>query len=421
MKAEELPLLVEGYLAGGLSEATRSSLATTLAADTALRHDFVAQLRSAQALEAGMREHDAAAVLERVHYLLERNRESQQLRTIRAVERRLPRRRGPPRWIVPVAAAVAAALVIGLMLQHGSVRSGPSVMIASGAPHLLRDGADLALNEETPLRAGDRIRCDAQAAATLRWPGEDTTIALEAGADLTVVASAAGKRVLLDAGRVEATVAKQPPGHPLVIATPRADAKVVGTRFGLAVAGGASFLQVDEGTVALLHGGDTLSEVRAGSGAVVDATGARTIGVAGELFAGGAAAWNATRGSWRLEDGVAILQNPAGQSTRIESLATWRDFELTCDLRATGGRTYTEIQVFDVPHAVTVHHTIDDPGWKAVRLIVRGGRIEGTCDGSPLACETSQPLPAAGTIAFFVSGDRRLEVAHARIRDLPRE
>jgi hypothetical protein len=423
MRAEELPQLVEAHLGGTLGDAQRSSLVAALSADAGLRRDFVAQLRIAQALEAGMREHDASPLIDRVGYLLKRNRESQQLRTIRAVDRRLPRRRARRGWTVPaLAATAAAALILFLVLQRsGSERTVPSVLVTQGTPHLVHEGMEAALSGETALSAGDRIRCDAQSSATLGWPGEETVITLAGGADLTLGDSATGKRLRLDAGRLEATVAKQPPDRPLIIATPRADARVVGTRFDLAVAGEASFLQVAEGTVALQRGTTVLSQVSGGSGSVVDAAGPRPMGAPTDLFAGGVAAWHSTRGAWRLEDGVATLQDPAGESTRIESLATWRDFELTCELRASGGRAYTEIQVFDTAHCVTVHHTVDDPAWKQVRLTVRRGRIDATGDGQPLEIDRSQPLPEAGTLAFFVTGDKRLEIAHARIRDLPRD
>jgi ferric-dicitrate binding protein FerR (iron transport regulator) len=62
---------------------------------------------------------------------------------------------------------------------------------------------------------------------------------------------ARGKRLVVVRGRVTATVAKQPPEQPFVLATPHAEAKVVGTTLRLTVDASATRLEVTEGKVRL--------------------------------------------------------------------------------------------------------------------------------------------------------------------------
>lgn len=60
-----------------------------------------------------------------------------------------------------------------------------------------------------------------------------------------------GKRLSLDTGAIEASVASQPRWRPMIISTPQAEAKVVGTRFSLSALGAATRLDVLEGAVRL--------------------------------------------------------------------------------------------------------------------------------------------------------------------------
>jgi ferric-dicitrate binding protein FerR (iron transport regulator) len=103
----------------------------------------------------------------------------------------------------------------------------------------------------TPLKAGEPLFAD-QAFATgkggraaLRWP--DGT-RLEAEAD-SEVESLAPRGALLKRGAFALAAAKQAPGHPFVLATPHAEATVLGTRFTLEVSASATRLEVQEGRV----------------------------------------------------------------------------------------------------------------------------------------------------------------------------
>ena len=76
-----------------------------------------------------------------------------------------------------------------------------------------------------------------------------------------------GKRVVVQRGIVQAQVTKQALDHPLVFATPHAEAKVVGTRFRLVVDADARIgtrLEVDEGQVELKNLSGRSAQVGAG-------------------------------------------------------------------------------------------------------------------------------------------------------------
>ncbi len=115
-----------------------------------------------------------------------------------------------------------------------------------------------------------------------------------------------------------------------------------------------------------------------------------------------------------------MLQAPDGKGTRLESVNTYADFELSCRMRAVSGRTYSEIQIRSYSYTVSIHRTVADDAWKTVRLRVLADHLEATCDGQPLTWErSSEPSVRSGTLAFFVGADRRLEIADARLRQIP--
>ncbi len=113
---------------------------------------------------------------------------------------------------------------------------------------------------------------------------------LDLGAD-TVVSRladpAGGKRVELRQGTLAAEVPRQPPGSPMVFATPQAEATVLGTELTLSAGADATRLEVREGRVRL---------ARAEDGAAVDvpaghfAAAARGVPLAAQPLAGEAAA-----------------------------------------------------------------------------------------------------------------------------------
>jgi hypothetical protein len=86
---------------------------------------------------------------------------------------------------------------------------------------------------------------------------------------LKLVSLARGKRFDLRQGKIEAIVARQRLFQPLLVRTPQAEARVLGTKFMLAAATNFTRLEVTEGKVKLTRFSDSASvKVGAGQGAV---------------------------------------------------------------------------------------------------------------------------------------------------------
>ncbi len=118
------------------------------------------------------------------------------------------------------------------------------------------------------------LETGAEASVSIKF-ADGTKLDLHAESRIGRVSTAEGKKIALDEGQLAADVKKQPAGQPLVITTPQAEARVVGTKFTLVVKGDATRLEVQEGRVRLTRLSDgAFTEVSAGSFAIA-APGAR--------------------------------------------------------------------------------------------------------------------------------------------------
>ena len=132
--------------------------------------------------------------------------------------------------------------------------------------------APLALAIETPTqvalasrtvipKSGDSIRAGDATSATVTF-ADGTILHLEPGAEIrlesvTTPPRHGGKQLKLISGSISATVAKQPPGLPLLIQTPHALVTVVGTEFDLTVDTNQTQLEVEHGLVDFSGTGST--------------------------------------------------------------------------------------------------------------------------------------------------------------------
>jgi hypothetical protein len=126
------------------------------------------------------------------------------------------------------------------------------------------------------LYPGDVLNVPANGSATLAWAAEPTYVDLAANTELHVLNPMRGKRLALRTGFLQAEVAAQPQWRPMIITTPLAEAKVVGTQFSLSAAAAVSRLEVLEGAVLFrktkLTAADARSEVTVRAGEVADAS-----------------------------------------------------------------------------------------------------------------------------------------------------
>jgi ferric-dicitrate binding protein FerR (iron transport regulator) len=160
------------------------------------------------------------------------------------------------------AAAAAALLVAGLILR--APRPIVREVAATGEAWILRSGRRIPL--ERP-RAGDRLVTGIGARSDLTL-ADGSRIELRERTETELLDG----RVDLREGVLRLTVAPRPPGRPLVVSTPHAEATVLGTSFELSASGGETRLRTLAGRVRLAAGGQSV-EAGPGEEAAADARG----------------------------------------------------------------------------------------------------------------------------------------------------
>jgi len=259
--------LIDGYLDEELTRDEERRLAEWLAANREHVRQFVrdAQLHRQirDTMLARQMQTDALAAVERA----ERKPTPSPLRSLADWLSQLfalpwiPARRGA--WM---ALAACLALVVGLGVWYFGPTVGEPVLaeVQGAGLSLERAGQTLPAVAGTRLRSGDVLRAPSNVTAAISFAPENTRIMIEQGTELKVTGLSHGKRFALGVGKLEASVARQRPFKPLVVTTVQAEARVVGTRFTLAVTTNATRLEVAEGKVRLKRLND--GEVRVGAG-----------------------------------------------------------------------------------------------------------------------------------------------------------
>jgi len=153
------------------------------------------------------------------------------------------------RWPLGVAAAASLALA-GLHFYFQQAAVGQLTDLRAPVA-VERAGRKLSAGPGQLLYPGDLLRVPADGAATLAWTEEPTRLDLAAGAELQLLNPMRGKRLSLRTGTLDASVAPQSRWRPMIIATPQAEAKVVGTHFSLSATAASTRIEVLEGAVRL--------------------------------------------------------------------------------------------------------------------------------------------------------------------------
>lgn len=184
------------------------------------------------------------------------------------------------RRIRRIAFAAAVVLVavgasaIWMTLPTDEVASIAALDVVHGDVQVTTKTSSVPAARGMALAEGQGLRTrGASSRAVLRYPdGTEVELRGDAAAEKLSDTPALGKRAFLGEGTLRAAVTPQPPGRPMVVSTPQAEARVVGTRLRLAVdpnAAGATRLEVDEGKVGLTRTSDGASlEISAGSFAI---------------------------------------------------------------------------------------------------------------------------------------------------------
>jgi len=147
------------------------------------------------------------------------------------------------------AAGAAASLALAGVWFYFQQAAVATLTDVKGAVVIHRQGAGQTATNGTSLRPGDLITVAADGSASLKWAGEETSLVLAPGTRLEARSPLFGKRFLLRDGSLEAAVAPQAHLRPMILSTPEAEARVVGTRFSLTATNRLSRLAVLEGAV----------------------------------------------------------------------------------------------------------------------------------------------------------------------------
>jgi ferric-dicitrate binding protein FerR (iron transport regulator) len=141
------------------------------------------------------------------------------------------------------------AAIATLMTVEGAVtvthQDGQTAWAAAGMPIHMGDKV------ETPTNGSARVKYQTPAVS------KETRVELRAGTDVLFGEENGAKRIRLDRGVLACEVATQPAGRPMRLATPHAEAEVVGTRFVLSVDQDRTRLEVTEGVVRLTRRADS--------------------------------------------------------------------------------------------------------------------------------------------------------------------
>ena len=212
------------------------------------------------ACEGILRSHFGRRPSSAVSQAIERLKENAGGRRIISFAEPTETRRTPHTLLRP---ALALAAGIAVLLRLGFWYFGPTM----GKPVLARvTGPAVSIERGTefiPASVGlrleptDVLRTGTNGAATVAFGKERTTIELSADTELKLASLAQGKRFQMRTGQLKAAVSRQRPFQPMVVGTPQAEARVLGTEFTLAVTPDLTRLDVSDGKVSFWRTGDT--------------------------------------------------------------------------------------------------------------------------------------------------------------------
>lgn len=241
--------LVEQYLDGTIAAPEAKRLLEMLESDGAFRTEFAEALRMNGLLHAGV---GPDAACDRLADIVAvaipsggRNLDSRVMEQIRKQDLRPVRRRSWSR--IGIAAAAACALAVGTWLF---LRGAPPVQVVAAGSEVTVDraGESLPIAPPVALRGGDALRVPAGGWAWIRY-ADGTTLQVGADTALTFEGDpSVAKKVIVTKGIVFADV--MPQSQPMILGSPHAETKVLGTSFSLVVGKESTRLLVRQGKVA---------------------------------------------------------------------------------------------------------------------------------------------------------------------------
>jgi hypothetical protein len=151
-------------------------------------------------------------------------------------------------WAAGLAAALA--LVAGYWTWPDKDNL-PRLRRSSAGVEVQRGEERLPATRKLHLQPGDIVETGPGQSAVVEFARDGTRMELGGETRLGLLDLQRGKRFVLHRGKLEAVIARQPPGEPLAVATPQAEASVKGTKFSLSSQWDATWLKVLKGEVEL--------------------------------------------------------------------------------------------------------------------------------------------------------------------------
>ncbi|HYE05775.1 MAG TPA: FecR domain-containing protein [Planctomycetota bacterium] len=170
------------------------------------------------------------------------------------------RRAAPARpWMVGVGSLLAASVALAIWAP---IADTAGRVVDATAATVERDGGTIALRASDALRWGDRVRVGDAGAIVFSHRGGTFT-----GSGAFAFTAPSDRRIALEHGAFAVEAAHRPADRPLVILTPHAEARIVGTSFTLAIDDDGTRLAVSDGTVAFTPTGGATAMITAGGSA----------------------------------------------------------------------------------------------------------------------------------------------------------
>ncbi|MFC1479505.1 FecR domain-containing protein [Planctomycetota bacterium] len=172
------------------------------------------------------------------------------------------------KWWMPLAAALAACLVIaaGAYLYNLHQMSQiPGLIKAKftevqGDVNIERGEKSLPARKGMEIISGDSIKTGNDGKASVKYRGEKSTVDISEKSQLEFQEQNGAKRIQLHKGVINCSIAPQPEEKSIKLSTPHAEAEVIGTSFKLTVQENLSRLDVFKGRIRFAEKTEGLEE-----------------------------------------------------------------------------------------------------------------------------------------------------------------
>jgi hypothetical protein len=245
----DLQELIAGYLDGSNTPEETAALDERLRCDSAARRELLADAAMEVQLRVALGvENTAAGAGPDVTPAPEA--------AVRPPARR--RVRLPPAVLAPLSIAAGIALVFAAThwLSLRNQREGEIVDVRGQAVLTADGGAQVRpVGVGGVVRCGDRLKVEASSRVTVKCR-DGSVLRFYKNSEAIFVGGTPLKELRMAQGAFDAEIQPQLPGHMLVVTTPHAIARVIGTKFKLLTDAQSSWLGVDEGKVEMVRKAD---------------------------------------------------------------------------------------------------------------------------------------------------------------------